>query len=82
MAQAMQLLREDGEGGRADDMLFETVAERILRGGISAWLHFLEQMNGTADDLGVPSYDVVEIGQPTKAVQDGGSNAADNPRLL
>ncbi|MCP4589857.1 MAG: hypothetical protein GY842_03870, partial [bacterium] len=81
VAGVVERLRSDGRGGQADDMLFEGVAERILREGESAWLQFMEKMNVTADELGVPNYEIVEVGPAVAATDVTERDPAENPRL-
>jgi integrase len=80
-AEVIEKLRRNGQGSEADDLLFEGVAERILREGTSAWLQFLEKMNLTADELGVPNYEVVEVGPAVAASDVAELDTPENPRL-
>lgn len=81
LADAQERLRETDQGSRADDLMFENVAEHILREGTSAWLQFLSKMNITADELGVPKYEVIEVGQPVAVSEAIEPASAENPCL-
>lgn len=77
----VEKLRSGGRGSEADDLLFEGVAERILREGDSAWLQFMEKMNVRANELGVPNYEIVEVGPAVAAADVTERDPAENPRL-